>query len=97
VQSTLGVQAFSSGLLFATAVAALGNDISREGLVTELEGVTEWDGGGLNLVGSPGTNETIDCFLYLRVEGGDFVRDHPEEGYDCDPAYIHTSDERFEN
>jgi len=97
VESTLGVQAFSSGLLFATALDALGNDITRDGLVTELEGITEWDGGGLNIVGSPGTNETIDCFLYLRVEGGEFVRDHPEEGYDCDPAYIHTSDERFEN
>jgi ABC-type branched-subunit amino acid transport system substrate-binding protein len=97
VESTLGVQAFSSGLLFATAVDALGDDVTRGGLVTELEGITEWDGGGLNLVGSPGTNETIDCFLYLRVEGGDFVREHPDEGYDCDPSYIHTSDERFEN
>jgi ABC-type branched-subunit amino acid transport system substrate-binding protein len=97
VESTLGVQAFSSGLLFATAVAALGDEVTREGLVTELEGITEWDGGGLNLVGSPGTNETIDCFLYLRVEGGEFVREHPDEGYDCDPAHIHTSEERFEN
>ena len=33
---------------------------------------------GALLVGSPGTNETIDCFLYLRVEGGDFVREHPD-------------------
>ncbi|QYG94134.1 ABC transporter substrate-binding protein [Iamia sp. SCSIO 61187] len=97
VQSTLGVQAFSAGLLFATATDALGAEVTREGLVTELQGITEWDGGGLNLVGSPGTNETIDCFLYLRVEGGEFVREHPEEGYDCDPAYIHTSDERFES
>ncbi len=97
VQSTLGVQAFSAGLLFATAVDALGAEVTREGLVTELEGITEWDGGGLNLLGSPGTNETIDCFLYLRVEGGDFVREHPDEGYDCDPAYIHESDQRFEN
>jgi ABC-type branched-subunit amino acid transport system substrate-binding protein len=97
VESTLGVQAFSAGLLFATAANALGNDITREGLVAELEGITEWDGGGLNIVGSPGTNETIDCFLYLRVEGGEFVREHPDEGYDCDPSYIHTSDERFES
>jgi ABC-type branched-subunit amino acid transport system substrate-binding protein len=97
VQSTLGVQAFSAGLLFATAADALGNDITREGLVEQLKGVTEWDGGGLNLVGSPGTNETIDCFLYLRVTDGEFVREHPEEGYDCDPAYIHTSEERFES
>jgi ABC-type branched-subunit amino acid transport system substrate-binding protein len=97
VQSTLGVQAFSAGLLFATAAQALGNDLTREALVTELEGITEWDGGGLNIVGSPGTNETIDCFLYLRVEGEDFVRDHPDEGYDCDPSYIYTSEERFES
>ncbi len=96
-QSTLGVQGFSAGLLFATAAKSLGNDLTRENLVAALEDITEWDGGGLNIVGSPGTNETIDCFLYLRVEGGDFVREHPDEGYDCDPSYIYTSDERFES
>jgi hypothetical protein len=25
------------------------------------------------------------------------VRDHPDEGYDCDPSYIHESDQRFES
>ncbi len=97
VQSTLGVQAFSAGLLFATAASALGPDLTREGLVEQLQGITEWDGGGLHFETDPGANATGDCFLYLRVEDGDFVREYPDEGYDCDPTYIHTSEQRFEN
>jgi ABC-type branched-subunit amino acid transport system substrate-binding protein len=95
--TTLGVQAFSAGLLWATAVDALGNDITREGLVTELEGITEWDGGGLHMPANPGEGIPISCFLYLEVEGGEFTREHPEEDYDCDDAYLYTSDEQFES
>ena len=36
--TTLGVQSFSAGLLFATAADALGADLTREGLVSELRG-----------------------------------------------------------
>jgi len=95
--STLGVQAFSAGLLWATAVDALGNDLSRDALVDELETVTSWDGGGLHIEANPAENVPIGCFLYLQVEGGEFARANPDDGYDCDPDYLYTSDEPFES
>ena len=32
-----------------------------------------------------------------ELTDGEFVREHPDEGYDCDPSYLYTSDETFEN
>lgn len=87
-QSTLGVQGFSAGLLFATAAASLGNDLTREGLVEALEGITEWDGGGLTMPGNPADNQMSGCFLYMRVIDGEFVREFPDEGFECDPDNI---------
>jgi ABC-type branched-subunit amino acid transport system substrate-binding protein len=94
--TSLGVQAFSAGLLFATAVDSLGNDLSRESLVTALEGITEWDGGGLHMPTNPGEAVHNDCFLYMRIADGDFVREYPEEGFQCDPAYVQESEQVYE-
>ncbi len=94
--TTLGVQAFSAGLLFATAVDSLGNDLTRETLLDALVGITEWDGGGLQMVTNPGEGQLNQCFLYMRVVDGDFVREYPDEGFDCDPDYVVTSEQRYE-
>lgn len=85
--SSLGVQAFSAGLLFATATEALGDDLTRDGLLEELESITSWDGGGLHFEANPGGNEVSTCFMFSSVVDGAFSRLHPEEGYDCDPDY----------
>ncbi len=95
--TTLGVQSFSAGLLFATAADALGNDLTREALLTELEGITSWDGGGLHMETNPGERQITDCFLYLTVTDGEFVREHPDDGFDCDPDHLYTSDKTFES
>jgi ABC-type branched-subunit amino acid transport system substrate-binding protein len=95
--STLGVQAFDAGLLWATAADALGNNLTREALVEELKQITEWDGGGLQMVTNPGENVHNDCFLYLRIEEGDFVREHPDEGYDCNEDYVVESDKAYKS
>jgi hypothetical protein len=84
------VQAFSAGLLFATAAKTLGNDLTREGLVAALEDIHEWDAGGLQLMADPGANAHNECYLYLRVEDGDFVRAFPEKGFSCDPENVVT-------
>ncbi len=87
-ETTLGVQAFSSALLFATAAQSLGNDITREALVEALGDIKEWDGGGLHMTANPGDNEHISCFLYLKVEGGEFKREFPEKDFECDPSQV---------
>lgn len=86
--STLGVAAFSAGMLFATAVDSLDGDLTRADLVDALSGIHEWDGGGMHSTTDPGTGAANPCFMYVRVEGGDFVRDFPDEGFSCDPDTI---------
>jgi len=84
--TSLGVQAFSAGLLFAEAASSLGNDLTRENLIGALSEIHEWDGGGLHYNGDPGANTVGDCFLYMQVKDGTFERAFPEEDYECDPA-----------
>jgi ABC-type branched-subunit amino acid transport system substrate-binding protein len=91
--TTLGVQAFSSGLLFAQAAAALGSNLTREGLIAQLKMIKQWDGGGLQAPADPGDNKGLDCFLYMQVKGPKFVRYWPKKptdgsnGFDCNPTY----------
>lgn len=79
----LGAQGFSSGLMFATAVKALGSDVTRAGLLDELSQITEWDGGGMFGVSNPAENEGSDCFIVMQVQDGEYVRAYPEEGFAC--------------
>ena len=83
--TTLGVQAFSAGLLFAQAMKELGSDVTRDNLIAELTKITEWDGGGLHMLTNPGENELVNCFLYLQIKDGAFERHFPEEAFECDP------------
>ena len=84
--TSLGAQAFSAGLLFAEAASSLGNDLTREKLLEALDGIHEWDGGGLHFMADPGANVVGDCFLYLQVKDAKFTRAFPAEGFECDPA-----------
>jgi ABC-type branched-subunit amino acid transport system substrate-binding protein len=94
--TTLGVQAFSAGLLWATATESLGNDLTRENLVAALEDIHEWDGGGLHMVTDPGSRAHNECYLYLRVADGEFVREQPDEGFSCDPDTVIESETVYE-
>ena len=77
--TTLGVQAFSAGLLFAQAASALGSNLTRDGLIRELRNIKHWDGGGLQAPADPGDNKGLNCFLYMQVKGNKFVRYWPKK------------------
>jgi ABC-type branched-subunit amino acid transport system substrate-binding protein len=100
--TTLGVQAFSAGLLFAQAASALGSGLTREALISELERIKHWDGGGLQAPADPGDNAGLSCFLYMQVRGGKFVRYWPKRptdgthGFDCSPSYSLPLTKRYE-
>ncbi len=64
----LGVQAFSAGLLFATAAKAAGDNLTRETLYAELKKVHEWNGGGLHGTTDPGNNVPSSCFIMMKVD-----------------------------
>lgn len=95
--TSLGVQAFSAGLLFSTAAKSLGNDLTRAKLLEELKGIHKWDGGGLHFLADPGANKSSNCFMYMEVKGGKFVRLWPEEAttFDCDDSYRYDLGEDF--
>lgn len=86
--TSLGVQAFSAGMLFAELVAGMGNDISRENLLAAGEDIDSWDGGGLHFQTNPAANTASTCFMYMQVVDGEFVRAYPDEGFSCDPEWV---------
>lgn len=73
----LGVQAFSAGLLFATAAKAAGNDLTRDRLMQELEAIHSWDGGGLHGTSDPGENKSSPCFIMMKASYDGFTRAYP--------------------
>ncbi len=87
--TTLGVQAFSAGLLFATAAKAVGDNLTRAAVLAQLKKVHSWDGGGLQMKTDPGANKVTTCFLYMIVKGGKFERFQPKKAntFDCSNEY----------
>ena len=93
--TALGVQTWSAGLLFATALQSLGSDVTREGLLDALHGITEWDGHGIHAQANPGEDIPTECYLYLIVENGEFVRETPDEGFECGDDNVLEVDYEF--
>jgi ABC-type branched-subunit amino acid transport system substrate-binding protein len=81
----LGAQAMSAWALFAQSArdCDLADDLTRTCVLEAAAAVEDWTGGGLHAPTTPGTNEPTECTIVLRVQGGEFVRAFPEEGYDC--------------
>lgn len=86
--TSLGVQSFSAGLLFATAASNAGSNLTRENLVAEIKKIEKWDGGGLHFPTVPGSRERTGCFALVQVRDGKFVRAYPEKPgtFECEDA-----------
>lgn len=95
--TSLGVQSFSAGLLFATAAKSVGNDITRDSVLAALKDIHTWDGGGLHFLADPGANKSSNCFMYMEVVDGKFERLWPEEPttFDCDDSYRYDLEDDF--
>jgi len=87
-ETSLGVQAFSAGLLFAQAAESLGNNLTRASLLAALRKIHSFDAGGMQMVTNPGRNVHNSCFLYLKIVNRTFVRQYPKKGFSCDPADV---------
>jgi ABC-type branched-subunit amino acid transport system substrate-binding protein len=79
-----GIYSWSAGLLFVEALEAAGDNPNRETLLEALKEIHQWDGKGLHAPSDPGAALPPSCFVYVTVEDGKFVREHPDEGFDCD-------------
>ena len=78
---SLGVMAFSAGLMFATAAKAAGSNLTRDSLVAELKKIHAWDGGGIHGKSDPGAHIPSGCFIMMKVASDldppTFVRAYP--------------------
>jgi ABC-type branched-subunit amino acid transport system substrate-binding protein len=81
----LGVQSMSAWLLFAQSARDCdrADDLTRSCVLEAAASTTAWTGGGLHAPTEPGSNEPSPCTIVLEVQGGEFTRFAPDEGYDC--------------
>jgi ABC-type branched-subunit amino acid transport system substrate-binding protein len=88
--ATLGAQALSGWLLFATSAVECGADISRQCVLENAEATTDWTAGGLHAPTSPGEDVVPNCGILIRFTSDGWVYDEeatqPTDGiFNCDP------------
>jgi ABC-type branched-subunit amino acid transport system substrate-binding protein len=76
--------AWASGRMFEQALRDAGPNLTRDGVLAALSTVTTFDANGLIAPVNPAGKIATDCFLVIRIEGGQFVREHPASGFDCE-------------
>jgi ABC-type branched-subunit amino acid transport system substrate-binding protein len=90
----LGLQAWSSWLLFAQAAKQCGNDLTRTCLYDNATKIHEWTGGGLHAKTDPGSGEATDCYAIEQATPSGFklVTDtKPNDSiYNCNPKNVYT-------
>ena len=87
--SYAGQVSASAFLLWATAAQACGDDLTRDCVMEELRGITEWDGGGLSTPQNPGENVMDTCMQVMTLNGPAFEQWQPTEPgeFACDPSW----------
>jgi ABC-type branched-subunit amino acid transport system substrate-binding protein len=88
--SSNGLSAWVRAKLFVEAATAVGEDLTRDNLITELEGITDWDGEGLvppDDIGDP--IPQTSCFVMAQVRDGGYVRVFPDSGFSCSPDDVY--------
>jgi hypothetical protein len=93
--STLGEQATSSFLLWATAAKACGNNLTRQCVVNYLgdasnfSGAKAWTGGGLQGAANPATNLPSQCTMLFHLKGSTWTQAAPAKlgTFSCNSSY----------
>ncbi|MHB1486187.1 MAG: ABC transporter substrate-binding protein [Acidimicrobiales bacterium] len=78
-----GIYAFSAGLLFQKAAIMAGPHLTRKGVLAALATIHSWTGDGLHAPQDVGNKTPSPCFVYMKIQGGQFVRNYPASGFDC--------------
>ena len=92
-QTYLGLQAFSSWLLFAESAKQCGNDLTRKCVYETAKKVTEWDGGGLHSKQNPSSGRAGECFLIEQATPDGFKNPNvsPNDGiFNCDKSNVYV-------
>jgi hypothetical protein len=86
-----GILAWSAGLAFEQAAKAVGPHLTRAALVSQLQQIHNWTGGGVTPPVDLGNKIPSPCFFYLQIQGGGFQRAYPSGAntYDCSGGLFH--------
>jgi ABC-type branched-subunit amino acid transport system substrate-binding protein len=91
----LGINGFSTWLLWATAAKRCGSELTRTCLLDKAGAVTDWNGGGLHATTHPGnaSGSFSPCFLLVRATPTGFVYDRAltkptKDIFNCDPKNV---------
>lgn len=79
-----GLRAWSMAMLFTEAAEAIGADLTRDALIEQVVGMTDWDANGLfppRDLGQEIPDES--CFIMVQIQEEKFVRVFPDEGFHC--------------
>jgi ABC-type branched-subunit amino acid transport system substrate-binding protein len=83
--TSLGMLGWSSMKLFVEGLKDIGPEPTREAMLDYLDGVRDWEGGGLHPPAQIGPKELTSCVVIVEVRGGGFHRVDPaDEGFLCD-------------
>ena len=86
----LGMQATSSFLLWATASAQCGAELTRACVLDNMRATHSWTGHGLHAETDPGGNHPPKCNVLLHLVGTKYERVAPEEPgtFECKDTWI---------
>lgn len=89
-QDIFAILAWSAGLAFEQALKAVGPDVTRNAVITQLQGITNWTGDGVTPPVNIGGKIPSKCFFYEKIENGTFQRVYPTAAntYDCNSGYF---------
>jgi ABC-type branched-subunit amino acid transport system substrate-binding protein len=88
--SSNGLTAWVRAKLFVEAAEAVGEDLTRDKLMAELETMTDWDADGL--IPPDDIGDAVPdtaCFVMAQVKDGGYVRAFPDEGFHCSPDDVY--------
>ena len=72
-KAALGVQAWSSWMLFAQAARNCGSELTRKCVYENAKKIHTWTGGGLHAPTDPGNNRGSVCFVLLKADSNGFT------------------------
>ncbi len=77
------VDGWGAAALFVEALRTVGADVTRDRLLAALDQIERTDRGGIRGPINARTGASEGCFIIVRVEGREWVRQHPASGYEC--------------
>jgi ABC-type branched-subunit amino acid transport system substrate-binding protein len=89
-QDIFAILAWSAGLAFEQAAKAVGPDLTRAALISQLQQITNWTGDGVTPPVNIGQKIPSKCFFYMKIENGAFQRVYPSapNTYDCNSGFF---------